>query len=343
MALTLAGDLYPLQGVRGVIEQLHRLYSRPRLTGRTLMGEALDDLFPVLQVKGRLLRGLPVKDYRFHVITLLPATCNILAVDASMKTAFDCGSFKVVVVKVAAAIWSGKSRIHRFEPLKRFALVRSKLEVEELMMSMELEVALTASDRLRTGDLCVLDRALMAIPALKSSTKTLLEELDFKLNTRGVSLLGVSKSSKMELNNGEPLIGHLLHRANRILNSCPWYYYPIFKELQYPSWYVGIPVVAKLDGESSYAFRVDVSRRSLRRSGLEVCLGMLASLQDPSTPGYPYPLRGVHEDAKIGRNELGMDRMVFLEALKEAGILSRFLADLKATGFKEEGLWCKRG
>ena len=56
-------------------------------------------------------------------------------------------------------------------------------------------------------------------------------------------------------------------------------------------------------------------------------------------PGYPYPLRAVHEMAKISENELEVDRMLFLEILKDKSFEKDFLSDLKSSSFREKYLW----
>ncbi|RLF15647.1 MAG: hypothetical protein DRJ97_03255 [Thermoprotei archaeon] len=322
-----------VQGVHEVAEVLEGLYSeRGGFEGGV-------ELRPVLSVGGRLIEGPKIDDRRFRVLNPLPNRRRFLSVDASMKVLFDCGSFKVVLIKVAAAVWRWRSLPRRYPIRKRFALVFSKLDAKEVLLRAELEEIEKAIEDLGPGDYCVLDRPLMAVPALREETRRLLEELDDELWGRGVVLMGVCKASKLKLNTGESLIGYLNYRGSRLLRGSAWFYHPVFKSSQYPPWYVGEPCIVKFSGEAEHAFRVDVSRRALAEGDLERYLGELAFLQDASTPGYPYPVRGVHEDAKITEYEVEVDRALLLEELARRGLLERFLSDVRSSSFKEEALW----
>jgi len=329
--LTVAIESSRLCGLEELVDSLERLYSEARPS-------RLEAPRPVISVEGGLIEGPPIDDGRFRELRPIANRKRFLSVDASIKVLFDCGSFKVVVVKAAAAIWRWGSPPRRLPVDKRFAVVSSRLDAKELLLKAELEEALKAMGELRRGDYCVLDRPLMAVPALRGGTRRLLEELDEELWRRGITLMGISKASKLRLNTGEPLIGHLNYRGSKVLPGLPWYYYPVFKPSQYPPWYVGEVCVVKFSGDAEHALRVDVSRRAMAEGDLEAFLGELAFLQDAATPGYPYPVRGVHEDSKLTRYEVEADRAAILEELDRRGLLERFMADARSTRVKE-AIW----
>ena len=328
-----------LASVGEVMERLEELYSSKGWMEVTLTGEIVSLPYPVLSVGGRVIRGPPIDDRRFRELKPIPNRKRFLSVDASLKVLFDCGSFKIIAVKTVAAMWRWRSLARRFTPRKRFAVVSKRVEAEELLLKAELEEAWRVAELLKEGDYCVLDRPLMAVPALKEETRKLMERFDKELSDRKVVVMGVCKASKMKLNTGEPLLGYLNYRGSLVLKGCAWWYYPLFKLQQYPSWYVGEPCAVKFDGEADHAFRVDVSRKALKEGDLEFFLGELALLQDAATPGYPHPIRGVHEEAKITRYEAEVDRALLLEQLKRKGLAERFLANVRAASFKEEALW----
>jgi len=331
----------PLNDFNDIVERLKTIFKGKIESPQwTLTGELITNPYPMLKVRGRIIRGIPIRDENFHKLTIKKHNKNILSVDASLKTLFDCGTFQVALAKISCSIWRGKSRVFDMEPILRVKMVRSKLEAMEFLFNVEIETVTKISNKLSKGDYCILDRALMAVPAYKESTRKVLDELCEKLSWRSIRLVGISKSSQLELNTGESLLGHLLHKSRYTLNDCSWYYYPIFRKRQYPRWYLGVITIVKFSGDSDHVFRVDINKRDITElEVIDEILGEIAYLQDPAIPGYPYPPRSSHEEAKIGKQELAYIRLLFLEKLEEEGLKERFIANLKSTSFREEKLW----
>lgn len=331
----------PLDDFNKIAEDLKVIF-RGRIESPqwTLTGELITNPYPVLKVRGRIIRGISIKKENFHKLTIKEHSKNVLSVDASLKTLFDCGTFQIALAKISCSIWRRRRRIFDLEPILRVKMVRSKLEAMEFLFNIEVETVLSFSNRLSRGDYCILDRALMAVPAYKESTRRVLDELCEKLSLRNVRLIGISKSSQLELNTGESLLGHLLHRSKEIFSDSSWYYYPIFRVGQYPKWYLGVITVVKFSADSDHVFRVDINRRDATKiEAIGEILGEIAYLQDPAIPGYPYPPRSSHEEAKIGRQELAYLRLIFLEKLEEEGLTERFIANVKSKSFREDKLW----
>ncbi|MCD6483073.1 MAG: hypothetical protein J7K83_02275, partial [Candidatus Aenigmarchaeota archaeon] len=131
----------------------------------------------------------------------------------------------------------------------------------------------------------------------------------------------------------------LINIGEKIYKGDPWYYHPLFREENLPKWFLGDIIIAKLSELGENAFRIDISRHALKHHTVEEILGRLSFIQDIALPGYPYPLKAVHEIAKISDNELEVDKMLFLDILKSKSFERDFLADLKSTNFREKYLW----
>ena len=318
-----------------VLDKLRLVYLRRK--AKALID--YEEVYPVLKVKNRRILGLPIRISRLKVLDAIPHSKRVLSVDAGLKVLFDCGAFKIILAKVAAGMWIGREKVLEPEPIKRITLVWDKFEAAEWLLRVEIEALLSIVHLLKAGDYCILDRCLMAMPAFRKSTKEFFEKLDHVLSSRGAILVGVSKASQLRLNTGESLIGYLLHLADRRLRGVAWYYYPIFRESELPPWYLGSICVAKLGPDVEHAFRIDISRKALASRDIGDILGEVAFLQDPATPGYPYPAKGVHDMTKISEEELEMERMRFLELLDEEGLLKNFIADVRSVTFKERYLW----
>ncbi|OYT30591.1 MAG: hypothetical protein B6U94_06410 [Thermofilum sp. ex4484_79] len=328
-----------LTDLRMVLDRLRRIYEyRSKVIEFTITGEPIVSPYPVLKVCGRVVRGYTISESRLRSIEPIPHRKRVLTADASMKTLFDLGNMKIVVAKVALGVWRGVSRIYTSQPLRRLAIVSTRQEAAEWLLRIELEAIMGNMHRIGVNDYCILDRGLMAVPAFRSSTRMLFEKLDVMAYRRGAILVGISKSSQISLNTGESLIGYLIRFASKRLPYTPWYYYPVFRSSNMPPWYIGEISVAKFDGWSENAFRVDISKNSLKSRYVETIMGEIAYMQDPGTPGYPYPVKGVHRESKISRDELEVLRMSFLEVLREEKLYDKFTSDLGTASFREKYL-----
>ena len=324
------------------IDELRRLYQR-KVVEYSITGEPILAPYPIIKVGKRLIRGNPIRASSIRSLVPYPHCKRVLAIDASIKLLLDCGPFKIVVSKVAWGVWRGVKVEITEEPIIRVKVIRDKQEAAEWLLKVELSEAFKRMRWLRRGDYLLLDRGLMAVPALRRETRELFEKVDLAAERRGVILIGLSKVSRLRLSDGASLLGYLSRLAHKYMGEMAWYYYPLFRESQLPSWYIGDISIAKLSDESNFVFRVDVSRRALRRWELGGILGELAYLQDPALPGYPYPLKSVHDSSKIGHEELELMRLSFMELADKEGIGDRLRADVEAYSFKEEVLWGSLG
>lgn len=329
MSSTAHAETLCIQGLDEVVDGLCRLYevSADRPTLR-----------PVMRMGRRVIVGLPLSPSHFRPLRPLPSDSTFLSVDASLKSLFDCGGLRVIVVKTAAAAWRLGGPAKRYPASKRFALVSSREEAEGALFMAELEAASRALKDLGEGDVCVLDRPLVSALEARRALREALREFRLECLRRGVLLLGVCKSSRLRLDTGEPLMGYLSYLGSRLAPGESWLYYPLFQLKERGFDFVGEPVAVRFSGDSPYVFRVDVESCAAEER-LEECLGKLAALQDAASPGIPYPVLGAHEEAKVSKHEADVDRIRVLELLERRGLLERFLAGVRSTSFKEEEMW----
>jgi hypothetical protein len=291
-------------------------------------------LRPILKIRGKTLYGFEVCDGYFHDLAPAPHDRRILCVDASIKKIFDLSSLQIVCIKVAWGLWCGRSKV-KLSSRRFFSIVDGKVEALSLLRSVEAETILLNSSLLGDGDICILDRPLMAIPTFKRSSLDVLASLENKLSSMGIILVGLCKSTQLRLENGESIIGYLMFRRR----GKPWFYYPLFEDT-YP-WILGRIAIACFDNVD-YAFRVDVSPRISSIQDIGRILSYIAYLQDPAYPGYPYPLLHVHNEAKIANSEIEALRERIIELLEERMLLKRFLGSVRAGEFREDVLWGNR-
>lgn len=103
---------------------------------------------------------------------------------------------------------------------------------------------------------------------------------------RGIVLAGVTKHSSL-VRGGAPLVGALELDAEATLGSRATWWTPVARtrsDIEAPGLQV---VVARLDPDAPYAFRIDLPGAAEP----EAVLGALSALSDDAAfPGYPYPL-----------------------------------------------------
>ena len=155
----------------------------------------------------------------------------------------------------------------------------------------------------------------------------------------GMTLVGIPKNSRLPLDTGENLLGYLSKMAGRRLRGVGWFYYPVFRPERLPAWMLGEVSIVKFSGMDDSVFRVDLSRRALVRRDPEDILGELAFLQDFAVPGYPYPLKAVHEESRMSQGEVELDRLLLMEMLGKEGLETSVLVDSRSVNFKERVIW----
>jgi len=295
---------------------------------------------PILRDREKIIKGINITGLNFRRLNKIKHEKRVLAVDASLKTLFDCGSFKIIIGKVAGIIWKGRRRYFEKEHEIRAKLVRTKLEALEFLFEIELSTAYKMSKRIGEEDYCILDRPLIAVPAYRERTIRVMKNFCRAMAEKKIRVVGISKTSKLEINTGESLLGYLYSKGEKLMKNKSWYYHPLFKLSQYPKWYLGDVTIVKFSSDSKHVFRVDVNRRDPEIiNNLKEVLGEIAYLDDPSIPGYPYPPRCCHEEAKISKQELETLRLTFLEEMKKFKLKERLILNTKSSNFREEELW----
>ena len=308
-----------------VILKLRELYSNESWSS---------PLFPMIKVGRIQIKGPPIHERFLRYLEPIPNGKRFLALDASLKVLFDLGFCKLVIAKVSTGIWYSGRRIYSPEPRVRVAVVKNKSEAGEWLLGIELEEVGRCLNRLRSGDYCLLDRGLIIHPRISNPLKQVLKRLFEKSIDLGIILVGVLKKSNVKLSNGLNALSFIARIGNRKFPEMSWYYHPLLERK--PDLIFGSSAVVKFDGEADVIFRADLVGGDFE---VDRVLGEVSYLQDCSLPGYPYPLRAVHEEAKISEYELEHFKGVVLDLLEEEGLLDYIMDDLNTTSFKERYLW----
>jgi len=321
-------------------QRLRRIFEeRQRVVQLSLDGTVVTKPVPTLRLFGRVIRGLPVDASKLRVLEPIPHRKLVVAVDASAKVLFNLGPFLIVESRVVVVAFRGARRVGE-RTAKRVALVSSRFEAAEWLTRIEYEAVAKALPSLGGGGYLLVDRSLVVSPLYRPSTRELVRKVERAALSLGLIPVGIPKRTRLALDSGEGALGYIANLAERSLRGVPWYYYPLFKPESLPPWVLGAPAVAKLSELCSSVLRVDISRAALTRYECGEVLGELAALQDPSSPGYPYPLKAAHEASRIGESEVEADRIVLVELMKEWGVGGRLLADAAAyASFKDRSLW----
>ncbi|MCS7105236.1 MAG: DNA double-strand break repair nuclease NurA [Thermofilaceae archaeon] len=321
-------------------EKLKRMFEEERRSLQvSLDGNIVSKPIPVLNLFGRVIRGVPVDRTRLRVLEPTPHKKMVVAVDASAKMVFNLGSAAVLESKVVVLAYKGFKRFLE-RTTKRVALVAGKFEAAEWLARIEFEALLKASSMIEGKGYLLLDRSLTVAPLYRPTTRELIKKVEAKASASGLNLVGIPKRTKLALDTGEGALGYISNLARKSFTSSAWYYYPLFRIENLPPWMLGSPVVAKLSALNSSVLRLDVSKKTLARLDCGEVLSEISFLQDPSCPGYPYPLRAAHEMSKISESEVEIDRLLLTETLREWGVGDRLVADSSAySNFKERSLW----
>jgi NurA domain. len=274
-----------------------------------------------------VVRGPPVSETRFRALEEIPHRMPVLAVDAAARVLFDAGAYKIVAAKVVAGVWQGLERLRIFGPVKRVAMFENLQDAGDWLASVELEAAYKLS-RQQPGALVLLDRPL-SFPSGSFSRK-----LFGSLLERNWRVVGLPKSTGVRVSTGEGLASYLSKLADKVLKGLPWVYYPVAEQPK-----LGLAVAAVRLAPGAPVFRMDMAWRLAEMYDVADVAGALAYLQDFSSPGYPLPLKMVHELSRISSDELEMDRALFLEEVSHVGLARDFLEDTGGSEFKAKYLW----
>lgn len=316
--------------VKMLTEKLSEIYrSSQRAVQLTLDGTPARP-YPVVRLHGAKLRGPPISESRFRVVEELPHSFHVVSVDAAARVLFDAGAYKIVSAKVVAGAWRGSERVKLVGPYKRLQLFEDLRDAGDWLAEVELEAVLRLA-REYPSSFVLLDRPLVFKPGTRAATAY---SMLLKRNWR---VLGLPKSTSLKTSTGESLVGYLYRLGEKLFKGLPWVYYPVFESPRVPPGGLAV-AVARLSGDAP-PFRVDAPYAVAERMDAEEVAGVLAYLQDFSSPGYPLPLKIVHELSRISEDELSLDRALLLEDLSLAGVSARMLEDAAGSEYKSRFIW----
>lgn len=321
-------------------EKLRRMFEEHRrFVQVSLDGTVVAKPVPTLNLFGRVIRGIPIDSSKLRVLEPSPHWKLVLAADASAKILFNLGAAFVVESRVVVVAFRGTKRVWE-RVAKRVALVSSRFEAAEWLTRIEYEAVAKSLSNLAGRGYLLMDRSLTAAPLYRLTTRELIRRVEARSLALGLIPVGIPKRTRLALDTGEGALGYIANLAERSLRSGAWYYYPLFKEEALPPWMLGAPTVARLSELSASVVRIDVSRKALAKFDCSEVLNEVAALQDPASPGYPYPLKAAHEASRISEREAEADRILLLELMRGWGVSERLHADSAAyASFKERNLW----
>jgi hypothetical protein len=149
-----------------------------------------------------------------------------------------------------------------------------------------------------------------------------LEKIFQAAEERDVELLGVSKSSSLSWGGefSRPLVNDTSIIGSQLMPGSSWFVNLKGKNVDPgPDGLDIATYVARFDGRSDHAFRVDVP--SYLEDKVAVALGKLAaSCSSAECTGYPHPLFRAHRDLKIGARESEIIMFELLDLLGSKGL-----------------------
>ena len=187
------------------------------------------------------------------------------------------------------------------------------VDVNLLRDRAEWDSVASALERAVEGALVLLDGDLVPDWRLESG---LVDGLMEHARLRGVVLAAVTKHSSLA-RGGAPLVGHLEKEAAATLGPRTRWWAPVGQTRPGGRWPPIQVVVARLDSDARYAFRIDLP---LDADPEPVLAAMAAVSNDAAFPGYPYPL-SVADRLAACPGWLRADAWLTLEeALERAGV-----------------------
>jgi hypothetical protein len=257
---------------------------------------------------------------------------QVWAVDGGQALVADARCLSVVATRSATVCFEGGAcGLEQVGPLRAYllgmpqptgALADIGLVLEEgravdvnlLRDWGEWQAARAAVETAEPGSLVLVDGDLVADWRIPSSTVT---DLLTRASRRGVGVVGVTKHSSLA-RGGAPLVGQLELEAQSALGRCCWWA-PVGRTRPGSHWPDLQVVIAKLDPDARYAFRVDLPAAAEPAD----LLGALTSVcNDAAFPGYPYPLSVADRLAACPGWVRAEAWLALDEALEAAGVAS---------------------
>ncbi len=233
-------------------------------------------------------------------LTRVDAPHDVWAVDGGQALVADARCLQVYVTRAARARWlDGRSALEDEGELRahllglgqdRQALAAlgapvapdSPVDVNLLRDWAEWQTAARCIDEAEPGALVLLDGDLQPDWRIPSSW---LAGVLAAASSRAITLVGVTKHSGLSWG-GAPLLGVLERRAPAEVGARRCWWVPVARTRADVGPGIQV-VVARLDPDSRFSFRVDLPADAEPAA----ILGALAALSDDAAfPGYPYPL-----------------------------------------------------
>lgn len=281
---------------------------------------------------------------------------TIAAVDGSNALLLDCGCLSVAVLRAAACGFSaGARRFRSVTPLRLATLGQEardgsfaalyrecfgtdpEASVKDddphgttavMRDTLEYCVALGTAERLREGDLLVLDGALRVTHA---SHEPVLLRLIRTCAKRGIQLCAVTKRTAITWGGGLPLVPAALSLSKAHSIPPPWVLRVGEEGLDvtpYRQWRHGVPCIAALHPRSPLAFKIEVPAPTDDDTLAGIISRLAGWADDGRITGYPYPLLDAHRTARIPADALQQVRNDLLAGLGEGGFDPRRFQDL---------------
>jgi hypothetical protein len=303
-----------------------------------------------------LLLDKSLDELSFHIIEEREPHGRVAAVDGGSATVVRGRSFLIGVHRVGSITYRLGERIdQRTMPLKLEVISRANLpsiyssayldlvgqepseapEIDRMLDRLRLfgewKLAGQLLDQLESGDMLLIDGSLKASIAPPYNFWL---EFTRKAKTKGVHLVGVTKTSTLYWGDKSPLIPAVVKAGERFYPNSKWFCQISDEKLHTTSSsYFGRIYVARLKASSDFAFRIDVSRTD--PVDPNVIFAALSHLSgDPAFLGYPYPLAAAHNVSRISLSEIEDIRYKLQSRAFEKGVtLSDW--DLLFTDFHE--------
>ncbi|MBN1322848.1 MAG: DNA double-strand break repair nuclease NurA [Methanotrichaceae archaeon] len=198
--------------------------------------------------------------------------------------------------------------------LKETELDRLTTYFREMQEYIALSLAL---DEARKGDLLLYDGGLSQWKERPFGGA--LDAIFSKAEERGVSLLGISKSSTLSWGEeiSRPFIQHAAILGERLLPEKAWYLEVGEKRIDPRPGGAVRSYVARFHPRASRAFRVDAPSGD----GIDLALSHAAGYSGSAESlGYPHALFRAHHEMRIGRDEGALLRLFLMEELGRSGL-----------------------
>ncbi len=281
----------------------------------------------------------------FHPIEEREPTGLVAAVDGGSATVVKGRSFLIGVYRAGAVCYQHGTRVdQRVFPLKLEIISRANLTqlyrsayndlvgeapsetpamekmLDRLRFFSEWKMAQSVMEELGEHDVLLLDGSLKAsiAPPHQFWMKFCQGAKD-----KGVSLIGVSKTSTLYWGDKAPLIPAVMKRGERFCPKSKWFCQISDEALHTTgSNYFGRIYVARLKASSGFGFRIDVNRFGPADEG-EAFSGLSWLSGDPVFLGYPYPLAAAHNIARVTSSEVEdirykLQSMAFTQGISQA-------------------------